>query len=46
MLRERVTCEGDHSWRILWPGEKPGTLIPSSGVEIEEDEVFFEPIKG
>jgi alpha-L-fucosidase len=24
-LRERVTCEGDHSWRILWPGRKPKT---------------------
>ena len=27
-LKERVTCEGDHSWRILWPGEKPGTSTP------------------
>jgi alpha-L-fucosidase len=28
-LRERVTCEGDHSWRILWPnGEKPKRSTP------------------
>ncbi len=46
MLRERVTCEGDHSWRILWPGEKPRDIDTVICVEIEEDEVFFEPIKG
>lgn len=44
-LRQRVTCEGDHSWRILWPGEKPGDIDTVVCVEIEEDEVFFEPIK-
>lgn len=45
-LRERVTCEGDHSWRILWPGEKPKDIDTVICVEIEEDEVAFEPIKG
>lgn len=45
-LRERVTCEGDHSWRILWPGDKPKDIDTVVCVEIEEDEVFFEPIKG
>ena len=45
-LRERVTCEGDHSWRILWPGEKPQAIDTVVCVEIEEDQIAFEPIKG
>ncbi len=45
-LRERVTCEGDHSWRILWPGEKPKDIDTVICVEIEEDQIAFEPIKG
>ena len=45
-LRERVTCEGDHSWRILWPGEKPKDIDTVVCVEIEEDQIAFEPIKG
>jgi alpha-L-fucosidase len=45
-LCERVTCEGDHSWRILWPGEKPREIDTVVCVEIEENEIAFEPIKG
>ena len=45
-LKERVTCEGDHSWRILWPGEQPKDIDTVICVEIEEDQVAFEPIKG
>ena len=46
-LRERVTCEGDHSWRILWPeGGKPKEIDTVICVEIQEPQVEFEPIKG
>ncbi|MEA4896754.1 MAG: alpha-L-fucosidase [Christensenellaceae bacterium] len=45
-LKERVTCEGDHSWRILWPGEQPKDIDTVICVEIEEDQVAFEAIKG
>jgi alpha-L-fucosidase len=45
-LKERVTCEGDHSWRILWPGEQPKDIDTVICVEIAEDQVAFEPIRG
>lgn len=43
-LRQRVTCEGVHSWRIPLPAGLPQALDIVICVEIAEEEVFFEPI--
>lgn len=46
-IKERVTCEGYHSWRILWPdGKRPADIDAVICVEIAEERVAFEPIEG
>ncbi|MEG1514169.1 MAG: alpha-L-fucosidase [Clostridia bacterium] len=44
-LKERITCEGVHSWRILWPnGVQPEAIDTVVCVEVAEDQIWFEPI--
>ncbi len=41
----RTTGEGDPSWRLPWPQAEVGNGLVVK-VEIEEDNVIFEPLKG
>ena len=43
-LRQRLTCEGVHSWRIILPKDMPRQPDTVIRVDIEEDDVFFEPV--
>lgn len=43
-LRERVTCEGVHSWRIFLPETRERQIDTVVCVEVEEDDIWFEPI--
>lgn len=45
-LKERTTCEGDSSWLIKLPPREAGVIDEVICVEIEGDDVVFEPIKG
>ncbi|WP_332446070.1 alpha-L-fucosidase [Sphaerochaeta sp.] len=45
-LKERTTCEGDSSWLINLPPRQKGEIDQVVCVEIAEDFVVFEPIKG
>jgi alpha-L-fucosidase len=46
ILKERTTCEGDSSWLIKLPPRLPGEIDQVVCIEIEGDEVSFEPIRG
>ena len=46
ILKERTTCEGDSSWLIRLPPREEGEIDQVICVEIEEDDVVFEPITG
>lgn len=43
-LRERVTCENVHSWRIFLPDDRKRQIDTVVCVEVEEDEIWFEEI--
>lgn len=45
-LKERTTCEGDSSWLIKLPPREKGEIDQVVCVEIEGDDVIFEPITG
>lgn len=45
-LKERTTCEGDSSWLIKLPPREENEIDQVICVEIEGDDVIFEPIRG
>jgi alpha-L-fucosidase len=45
-LKERTTCEGDSSWLISLPPRRKDEIDQVVCVEIEENDIVFEPIKG
>ncbi len=45
-LKERVTCEGDSSWLIKLPPREADEVDQVICIELAEDDVVFEPIRG
>lgn len=45
-LKERVTCEGDSSWLITLPKRECDEYDQVICVEVEGDDIVFEPIRG
>lgn len=43
-LRQRVTCEQVHSWRIFLPQDRPRQIDTVICVEVEEEDIWFEEI--